>query len=193
MFDVFFEHILNKVTLTGAEKISIQQFFTPRNLLKKQFLVQEGEYCKYFAFLSKGLMRSYSVDDKGIEHMNFFAVEGWWITDMYGFSTGQKAIFNVDAIEDSELLLISKEHFETMLLQIPVMDRYFRMLFQNSILSKEFRLVSHTSHTAEEKYQHFVKNNPHLVNRIPQTMIASYLGITPETLSRIKKRLIQIK
>lgn len=193
MFELLFSHILNKVSLTDEEKEITQSFFIPKKLRKRQYLIQEGEPCKFFAFVTKGLLRSYNVDDKGSEHMIFFAVEGWWISDMYGFTTGRNAIFNIDALEDAELLLISREGFEALNLQVPAMDRYFRMLFQNSLVTKEFRLVSHNTHTAEEKYLHFVQNNPHLLQRIPQNLIASYLGLSPETLSRIKKNLASRK
>lgn len=189
MFDLLFSHILNKVSLTDPEKEIIQTFFTIKKLRKRQYLVQEGEPCRFFAFVAKGLLRSYNVDDKGYEHMIFFAPEGYWITDMYSFTTGANAIFNVDALEDAEVFLLSRAHFEALTLQVPAMDRYFRMLFQNSLVTKEFRLVSHHTHTAEEKYLHFVQSNPHLVQRLPQNLIASYLGLSPETLSRIKKNL----
>jgi CRP-like cAMP-binding protein len=189
MYDLLFSHISNKVSLTGQEREIIQPFFTPKKLRKRQYLIQEGEPCRFFAFVASGLLRSYNVDDKGHEHMIFFAPEGYWITDMYGFTTGANAIFNVDALEDAELLLLSREHFEALTLQVPAMDRYFRMLFQNSLVTKEFRLVSHHTHTAEEKYLHFVQSHPNLVPRLPQTLIASFLGLSPETLSRIKKNL----
>lgn len=189
MHDLLFQHILNKVSLTEQEKEIIQPFFTPKKLRKRQYLIQEGEPCRFFAFVGEGLLRSYNVDDKGHEHMIFFATAGYWITDMYGFTTGGHAIFNVDALEDADLLLLSRENFETLTVQVPAMDRYFRMLFQNSLVTKEFRLVSNHTHTAEEKYLHFVQSHPHLVQRLPQNLIASYLGLSPETLSRIKKNL----
>lgn len=189
MFDLLFSHILHKVSLTETEKEIVRSFFVPKKLRRRQYLVQEGEPCRVFAFVVHGLLRSYNVDEKGHEHMIFFAPEGYWISDMYGFTTGSAAIFNVDALEDATLLLLSRDNFESLSLQVPAMDRYFRMLFQNSLVTKEFRLVSQNMHTAEEKYLHFVQSHPHLVQRIPQNLIASYLGLSPETLSRIKKNL----
>lgn len=136
--------------------------------------------------MSKGLLKSYNIDDKGVEHMNMFAWEGWWTSDMNSFLWGEKAFFNIDVLEDAELLMITLADYEAMTLKVPIMDRYFRILFQNSIVTKERRLVSSTTHSAEEKYMQLVESNAVIFQRIPQNLIASYLGITPETLSRIK-------
>ncbi len=193
MFEVFFMHVNEKVSLTEEEQQTIKTFFSPKKLRKKQYLLQEGEVCKYMAFVEKGLLRSYNVDDKGIDHMIQFAWEGWWISDTYSFLSGEPAAYNIDAIEDAELLLISLSHFEEMMLKVPKMERYFRILFQNNIISKERRLLSSITYSAEDKYLKLSETNPELVQRIPQNLIASYLGITPETLSRIRKNLTHRK
>lgn len=189
MFDVFFSHILQKVSLTDEEKDLLKTFFTAKKIRKRQYLLQEGEVCKYLAFVEKGLLRSYNVDEKGNEHMNMFAWEGWWSSDMYSFFTGEKAVIHIDAIEDTELLIITLDAFEAMTLRVPKMDRYFRILFQNSLYTKERRLISSVTHTAEEKYTNLAERNPKLIQRVPQNLIASYLGLAPETLSRIRKNI----
>ena len=189
MFDVLFSHILKKVSLTEEEKSLLKSFFNAKNLRKKEFLLQEGEICHYLSFVSKGLLRSYHIDEKGDEHMNLFAWEGWWSSDIYSFSFNEIGQFNIDALEDSELLLITRENLEEMTLQIPKMDRYFRILFQNSLATKERRLVSSNSYTAKEKYIQLADSNPQMIQRVPQNLIASYLGLAPETLSRIKKNI----
>ncbi|MBC6108987.1 Crp/Fnr family transcriptional regulator [Pedobacter fastidiosus] len=189
MFEVFFAHITEKVALTAADKEIIKSFFVPKKLRRKQYLLQEGEVCKYLSFVSTGLLRSYNVDEKGEEHMNMFAWEGWWTSDMSSFSTGEKAVFNIDALEASELLMITRVDLEEMTLKVPMMDRYFRILFQNSLITKERRLISATTYTAEEKYTQLAAHHPIMMQRIPQNLIASYLGLAPETLSRIKKNL----
>jgi CRP-like cAMP-binding protein len=190
MYDIIFKHLEEKVLLTDSEKEVIKTFFKPQKLKKKQFLLVEGHVCKYLAFVSKGLLKSYNVDDKGNEHINQFAPEGWWSSDMSSFFSGENAFYTIDAVEDTDLLLITNEDFEKLTLQVPIMDRYFRLLFQNSLISKERRLISSHTHSAEEKYKHILENNPDLVKRIPQNLLASFLGLTPETLSRLKKNII---
>ncbi|MFC4213190.1 Crp/Fnr family transcriptional regulator [Pedobacter lithocola] len=189
MFEVFFLHVLKKVSLSEAEKISIQAFFISKKIIKKQHLLHEGDVCNYMSFVEKGLLRSYHLDDKGIEHVTMFAWEGWWTSDIHSFLTGEPATLSIDAIEDSELLMISRTDFEEMTLKVPIMDRYFRILFQNSIVTKERRLVSSNTFTAEEKYLQLVDSNPEIIQRLPQNLIASYLGLAPETLSRIRKNI----
>ena len=189
MFNVFFTHVKGKVFLSREEQDLIKNYFTPKKLRKKQYLLQEGNVCKYMSFVEKGLLRSYNVDDKGLEHMIQFAWEGWWIADTYSFLSGDSAAYNIDAIEDTELLMITLAHFEEMTLKVPKMERYFRILFQNNIVSKERRLISSNTYSAEEKYIKLAETQPELIQRIPQNLIASYLGITPETLSRIRKNI----
>lgn len=189
MFDVFFSQVKDKVLISEQEQNLVKTFFAPKKIRKKQYLLQEGDICKHLAFVEKGLLRSYSVDEKGTEHMLHFAWEGWWMADILSFLSAEPSTYFIDAIEESELLLISLSGFEEMLLKVPVMERYFRILFQNNIISKERRLIQSLAFSAEEKYLHLLANNPQLVQKIPQNLIASYLGITPETLSRIKRKI----
>ena len=187
MYDTFFKHLEKKVHLSESEKDLIKSFFVPKKLKKKQFLVVEGYNCTHMAFVSKGLLKAYNVDEKGTEHINQFAPEGWWTSDMNSFFSGEASFYSIDAMEDSDLLLITSKDFENLTLQVPIMDRYFRLLFQNSLITKERRLISSNTHTAEEKYQHILKNNPDLIKRVPQNLLASYLGLSAETLSRLKR------
>ncbi|MRX77576.1 cyclic nucleotide-binding domain-containing protein [Pedobacter petrophilus] len=189
MFELLFSHIQEKVSLTAADKDAIPHFFSPKKLKKRQYLLQEGDVCKHLAFVSKGLLRTYNIDGKGAEHVNLFGWEGWWISDFNSFLSAEPAVFNIEAIEDCEVLLISLADYDALTLAIPVMDRYFRILYQNSLVTKERRLMSSITHTAEEKYLELIESNSKITARIPQNLIASYLGIAPETLSRIKKNL----
>jgi len=193
MLNVLYSHIKEKVSLSNDEQEIIKTFFTAKKLRKRQYLLQQGDVCKYLTFVSKGLLRTYNVDDKGEEHMNIFGWEGWWISDFSSFLSGEKAVFNIDAIEDSELLMISRSDYEALMLAVPVMDRYFRILYQNSLVTKERRLMSSITHSAEERFVQLAESNPELIERIPQNLIASYLGLAPETLSRIRKNLVSRK
>ncbi|KLT65951.1 Crp/Fnr family transcriptional regulator [Pedobacter sp. BMA] len=190
MINVLFSHIEEKVSLSNEDKVLIAGFFSPKKLRKRQYLLQEGEICKNLVFVAKGLLRTYNIDDKGSEHMSIFGWEGWWLSDFNSFLTGQPAVFNIDAIEDSELLTLSRNDYEALTLAVPIMDRYFRILYQNSLVTKERRLMSTITHNAEERYLQLLESSPQITERIPQNLIASYLGIAPETLSRIKKNLL---
>ena len=193
MFEALLQNIGEKIALTNEETAQLKTFFTPKKLRKRQYLLQEGDVCKSLAFTEAGLLRLYSVDDKGIEHMLQFALTGWWIVDIYSFLAGEPSRFNIDALEDSELLLLSHENFEAMMAALPKMERYFRILFQNNIIAKERRLESAIAFGAEERYRQFEQAYPNFVQRIPLNLIASYLGITPETLSRIRRKLASKK
>jgi CRP-like cAMP-binding protein len=189
MFELLFQKLKEKIVLTEEEKELSKTFFTPKKLRKRQYLLQEGDVCKYIAFVEKGILRSYSLDEKGNEHIIQFAFEGWWISDQLSFFTGEPSSYTIDALEDCELLLLSRPAEEQMLEKIPKFERYFRILLQNNLINTQRRLVSSLSHSAEEKYTELLESCPTIPQRSPQHMMASYLGITPETLSRIRKKL----
>jgi len=187
MFDILFEHLQKKVELTENDKKKIPSFFKPKKLRKGQYLLNGGDYCTHLSFVSKGVIKSFKLDEKGQEHITLLAWEGWWISDFRSFICGEKSILSIDAVEKSELLLLSKPDYEKLLVEVPNMERYFRILYQNSLVTKDRRLISSNFHNAKEKYKEFIKMYPSVVQRIPQTLIASYLGLTPETISRIKR------
>ena len=189
MLDELFRQLEEKIKLTKEDKQLLPSFFETKNLRKKQFLLQEGDYCKNLAFVSKGALKSYTIDDKGQEHISLLAWEGWWVSDFKSFICDEKAILYIEAIEDSEVLLISHSNYEELLTKIPSMERYFRILYQNSLVTKDRRLISSNTYSVEEKYLHLIKMYPFISQRIPQNLIASYLGLSPETISRVKKSL----
>src|SRR6476620_5353177 len=190
MSDLLFQKFDEKINLTEEEKQLSQSFFIPKKLRKKQYLLQEGDVCKYVAFVEKGLLRSFAVDDKGHEHITQFAFEGWWIADQFSFLTGEPSEYNIEALEDCELLLLTRQAEDEMLEKIPKFERYFRILLQNNLIATQKRLASSLSQTAEEKYNELISVCPDtLPKRIPQHMLASFLGISPETFSRIRKQM----
>lgn len=191
MFEVLFQNVKDKISLTYDEEELAKTLFIPKKLKKKQYLLQQDDVCKYLTIVEKGVLRSYTVDDAGTEHILQLALEGHWVTDMYSFLSQEPAIYNIDAVEDSELLLITNRSLDELYEKIPKFERFFRLLGQKNILSLQRRLTGSLSFTAEDKYLQLTKNFPDLLNRVPQHMIASYLGITRETLSRIKKNLLK--
>jgi CRP-like cAMP-binding protein len=181
-------YIREKVNITEGELAEIAAVCHIKKLKKRQFLLQEGDVWKYHAFITKGCLRTYTVDDKGNEHNIYFAVENWWTGDRESLASGLPSIFNIDALEDCEIILINKASFEKLCTDIRVFNEMVNLILQKSFLVAQGRIHSFISLTAEEKYIRFLTKYPHLPMRVPQGMIASYLGITAETLSRIRKQ-----
>jgi|SRR5665213_70332 len=193
MFELLLQSINEKISLTNEEFNFTKTLFIPKKLRKKQYLLQEGDVSKYTAFVEKGMLRTFTVDDKGNEPILQFSMEGWWAGDLYSFLTEEPSQYHIEAIEDCELLLITKPSWDMLLEKIPAFERYFRILIQNSLIATQRRLMGSMSETAEEKYTKLVNNFPSCLQRIPQHMIASYLGITRETLSRIRGQMASRK
>ena len=164
---------------------------TEKKLRRRQYLLQEGDICKYYHFVRKGCLRMYLADEKGSEHILQFAVEGWWIADIGSFHSERPSRLNIDALEASEVIRISKPDLISLYEQHPAFDRYFRVLTENAFISMQDRVLQNISSTAEERYLVFLDRYPDLSNRISQVQIASYIGVTPEFLSAIRKQLMK--
>jgi CRP-like cAMP-binding protein len=187
MFELLYKKLHAAIPITEEEFGYCQSLFVPKKLRKRQYLLQEGDVCRYQAFVEKGMLRSYTTDEKGAEHILQFASEGWWIADLSSYLTGDPSRFNIEALEDAELLLLSKPHWEELMQKVPKLEHYFRILVQNHLIATQKRLMQSLSETAEEKYLQFTRTYPECLQRVPQHMIASYLGVTRETLSRLRK------
>jgi len=156
---------------------------------KKDTLIEEGAYCKYIYFITEGSCYSYIRDGKGDAHAIQFGLEGYWISDLYSFFSGKKAIYTIEALETTKVLVLNKEQFQKACDTMPVFDKYFRVLIQNAYVSLQYRLAKTNSVEAQLRYLEFSKLHPDFIQRIPQFLIASYLGIKPQSLSRIRKEL----
>lgn len=189
MYEVYFEHFNNKIPLTEEEQSLIKAHLSVKKIRKKQYILQEGDICKTIAFVEKGLLRSYSVDDNGTEHIMQFAVEGWFISDLYSFLTAEPATYNIEAVEDSELVLINKSANDELMRKCTKYESFTRVLITGAYIALQKRINSLMSYTLEERYETFMSQYPDIARRVPQHMIASYIGLTPETLSRVRKRI----
>jgi CRP-like cAMP-binding protein len=174
------------VPLTDDEWEECAQHFRSKRMLKRQFLLQAGDVCRQIAFVEKGALYSYSVDEKGNQHVVRFAFGGWWIADLQSFFTGQPSTLNIELLEDSALLILDRENHEALLDQIPAYERYHRIILQNAYVALQQRVENALGLTAEEKYARLLKQNPDFMNRVPLNLVASYLGMSPETLSRVR-------
>ena len=186
MYELFFKKLREKITLSDEEEQLFKTYLTPKKLRRKQYLLQEGDVCKYTAFVEKGILRLYTIGEKGNEQIVQFALEGWFIADMFSFISGEPATQNIDALEDAELILISKSAEEEILNKIPQYEHFIRLQIQGAYLALQKRLSAMFNLTTEEKYTRLLNSYPDIVQRVPQHMIASYLGLTPETLSRAR-------
>jgi CRP-like cAMP-binding protein len=189
MYERYFQHFNEKVLLTEEEREFIKNYLIVKKLRKRQYLLQEGDVCKCVAFVEKGALRLYRVDEDGSEHIVIFALEGFFITDLYSFLTNETSTYNIDAIEDSELVLITRTANDELR---KLSSKYQEFIFQETsevYIRLEKRITSIISLNLEERYKELTTNYPDIVHRVPQHMIASYMGLTPETLSRVRKRI----
>jgi CRP-like cAMP-binding protein len=188
MFELLHQKISGVTTINEKEFAFFKSLFITKKLRRRQYFLQEGDVCKYQAFVVKGILRSYTIDEKGNEHILQFASEGWWLADLSSYLTNEPSILTMDALEDAELLLLDRSSWEQAMLQVPVLEHYFRIILQNHLVATQKRLLQSLAETAEEKYNRFLQTFPDCLQRLPQHMIASYLGVTRETLSRVRKQ-----
>ena len=182
-----------KEAISDSDFKAFRDFMFEKTFDKKDFLVEEGELCNYIYFIEEGSAYSFIMDNKGDKHTIQFALEGYWISDLYSFYSGRESIYSIEALEPLKVLMLNKDNFEKACCSIPMIDRFFRILIQNAYVSLQYRLAKTNSEDAEHRYEEFSKLHPDFTQRIPQYLIASYLGIKPQSLSRIRKELVQKK
>lgn len=169
----------------------IRNKFIAKRFRKNQYLLQEGEVCKHAAFIVKGAFRQYTIDGKGIEHIVNLCTENWWVGDRESFTNLTPSNYNIDAVEDADVLLLSKENFQELIRTVPVFVAVLSTMDYHNQIAAQKRINAAISFSAEERYLDLLATNPALLQRFPQTMIASVLGVSPETLSRIRKKMRQ--
>jgi CRP-like cAMP-binding protein len=177
--------------LTSDQEALILATFQPKKLRKKQYFLEEGNVCKYVGFIVKGAMRQYSVDDKGMEHIVQLYIENYWASDRESAVMHTPSRYNIDAWEDTELLVATVADMLDLIEKVPSFGQMTRLMDQRSFIVSQRRLNSSISNTAEKRYEEFADNHPQFIQRFPQHLIASFLGITKETLSRIRKQAIK--
>lgn len=192
-FEALFNYMESKsaMLISEEEKKLIRHAFKIRHLRKRQYLLQEGDVCKYMAFLVNGAGRMYMVNENGQENVIRFAVENWWLGDFESYNLNSPSAYNIEMTEDSDVLLVSHEHMENLKDSVPAVARMTRDIDRNGTIATQKRIQSAISLGAEERYDQLVETYPEFIRRFPQSMIASYLGISPETLSRIRKNLLR--
>jgi CRP-like cAMP-binding protein len=188
MFEILRAYFERSFPVNDEQFALIKSVMMTKSLRKGQFLLREGEVAKFGAFVARGILRSYVIDNKGKEHIIQFAPENWWISDKSGLTDGSPSTFFIDAIEDSDMLLIDLKGHHTLIEKLPGYADSFRMGIQKRAAVKDQRIVHSLTATAEERYNDFMETYPSIARRVPQHMLASYLGITPETVSRIRKQ-----
>lgn len=180
--------VYTKSSLTAREEDLIKNAFQPKKLRRKQFFLQQGDIGRHTAFISKGAMRQYISDEKGGERIVNLFVENYWATERESFTTLNPSIYNIDAWEDVELLLITREEFLSLAEKVPALTEMRRLMDDRNAIANQRRVTSTISYSAEKRYKDFVDSHPQFLERFPQHHIASFLGITKETLSRIRKQ-----
>ncbi|MFC0772046.1 Crp/Fnr family transcriptional regulator [Terrimonas alba] len=193
MFETLFEYLEKVLPLSPADKEIIHAVFIPKQIMKGEVLLREGDLLKYGAFVCKGFLRSYVIDNKGREHIIQFAPENWWISDKGAGAEGSKASCFIDAIEDSAILLIDQAGHFKMLEKVAAYNKSFQAGMQKRSEAKDKRIVHSLVADAEERYTDFIQTYPSIAQRVPQHMLASYLGIAPETLSRVRRKSMRKK
>lgn len=183
---------INKIiTLTPEEEQLILSQVEVKPYKSKSLLLKANEISRNTYFIQSGVVRSFNINDHIIEHVLHFACEGWWIGDMYSYITEKPGNLFIEVIEDAETVIISKEKQQILYREIPKLERYFRILAENSLVAHQERLMDNLSLTAEERFEKFCSKYPTLIQRVPQKHIASYIGVTPEFFSKMKARLLK--
>ncbi len=190
MSQTFKTHLEKFIKVSDEEFEKILSFFEVRTFGKKEILLEEGQVCRYNYFVLKGLIRKFYINEKGTEQTTEFAIETWWMTDNISYEHKTPSEFYIQTVEKSEVLVISSEAQEELLEEFPIMEKYFRIVYQRAVAALQNRVKYIFSFSKEEFYLNLLHKHPEFVQRVPQYLIASFLGFTPEYLSELRKKIV---
>lgn len=186
--ELIIKNISRHIQLDKTEIDLFISLFENKAIKKKEYLLRPGDVCRTENFINKGCLRMFSVDENGFDHIVQFGIEDWWMSDLYSFLTKTPTNYTIQALEDTEVMQITKSNFELLFERIPKFERFYRIMFQSAFIAHQNRISKNLSLTAEKRYIDFVNQFPKLEQRIPQKYIASYLGMTPVFLSMLRKK-----
>ena len=189
--DLIIQNISRHIHLDETERDFFISLLETKKLKRKEFLLKQGNICKTENFIVKGCLRIYTIDDNGFEHIVMFGIEDWWVGDLYSFLTQNPATYFIDALEDTEILQISKVNLDKLYESVPKFERFFRLILQNAFIAQQQRINQNLSYTAEQRYVDFIKKYPQLEQRLSQKQVSAYLGITSVFLSMLRRKLSQ--
>ena len=189
--ELILENIAKHVSLTPEEQAHFLSKLETNTYKTKTILLNAGEVCKHSYFVNSGILRSFNINDNIVEHVLSFACQGWWMSDMYSFFSQKPGQLFIEVLEDAEVVSLSKENQEQLYHDIPKLERFFRILIENSLVANQQRLMDNLSLPAEERFEKFTTKYGSLVHKVPQKQIASFIGVTPEFFSKMKARLLK--
>jgi CRP-like cAMP-binding protein len=181
------QHITKHISPTEEEARYFVSLFIEKKVRRRDCLLQEGQPCRAISYVCSGALRAYCLGEGGKEATIMFAVKDWWVTDMFCFVNKRPAMMFIEAIEDSTVLQLQKEDLDELLVRMPVFERFFRILMQNAYIREQLRVIQNLSMPAQDRYDRFLEKYPQIAQQVTQKQIASYLGITPEFLSKIRQ------
>ena len=189
--NLIIQNISKLIFLTSEEEQLFLSKTETKNFRAKTILQNAGQVCKAGYFVNSGLLRSFNINDNIVEHVMSFACEGWWISDMYSLLSQKPGNLFIEVLENAEVVILSKENQEQLYHEIPKLERFFRILTENSLIANQERLMDNLSLTAEERFEKFCRKYPTLIQKVSQKQIASYIGVTPEFFSKMKARMLK--
>jgi CRP-like cAMP-binding protein len=187
--EIILSNVARYIELTSEEQGIFTALLEPKTLRQRELLLSEGDICRHSAFITKGCLRGYTIDENGYEHVLHFAPTGWWIADMYSLITEQPGSLIIEGLEDSQLLLLSKKNQHKLYAEVPKFERFFRIITENSLVTNRQRIIDNLSLTAVQRYEVFCRRYPMLIDTLQQKQIAAYIGVTPEFFSKMKTNL----